>query len=183
MMLMFLLGSPWQAKIRTHSLTMKKWLLLSLGILAVVSSTALAETPPVTFSIGSERITINPPFGFCEASAATPYLSSYFAGLITPQQFSLGGFLTNKEFQLASTGAEPALWHVAFAYSMERLRNTTLKAADFAEIRTNYRENIKEAVQSSADKTREAVKKLGGTNEFVSSEGVFLDDASRAFSI
>jgi len=158
---------------------MKAPLLLSLIVLAAVNCTAHAETLPATFTIGSARIAVSPPFGFTESSKATPFLSRYFAGLVTSKQFSLGGFLTDKEFQTASTGAEPALWHVAFAYSMEQFRNESLTAANFAEIRTNYRDNIKEAVQSSADKTRNTIEKLGGsTTETVSSEGVFLDDAS-----
>ncbi len=157
---------------------MKTQLLLPFAIFVVVCSIARSETPTAKFAIGSERITVCPPFGFTESSKSTPFLSRYFAELVTSKQFLLGGYLGDEEFRVASTGAEPALWHVAFAYIMQEFRNKTLTSADFAEIRTNYRNNIKEAVQSSADKTRKAIEKLGGsTSESIASEGVYLDDA------
>ena len=158
---------------------MKTPLLLLFAIFAVMNCTACAETPPATFLIGSERIKVSPPFGFSECSKTTPFLSRYFAFLVLPNQFPLGGFLTDREVQFASTGAEPALWHVAFAYSMEEYRKETLRAADFAELRKHHRDNINKVVQVTEDKSRKRFEEFGASaSGSLSSGGIFLDDAS-----
>jgi hypothetical protein len=159
--------------------TIKTLLPLFSVILAVVSWTAHAETPPATILLGSEHIKISPPYGFSEASKATPFLSRFFAVTVAPDQIPLGGFITDKEFQLAKTGAEPMLWHIAFAYTIPDFINGTFKSADFAEFRNQLRQNVKEAVQVTVDKTRKRFQQLGGNStEILTPAGVFLDDAS-----
>jgi hypothetical protein len=149
-------------------------ILLCLALLA----NALGESPPAVVSIGSAKVNLRPPYGFSECSRATPFLSRYFSMLIRPPQVQIGGYLTEKETALAQAGTEPMLWHVAFAYSMERFKDANLTAKEFAEIRQNFRDNIQQAVQSSADKTRQTIEQFGGKPKAsVTSQGVFQDDA------